>query len=131
MPTVEEREEIKIHLKKTDKQNFDIKTSKASKGFWCRIEEVIKEALFRLMMKKEVTDEHILAAIEKHSLSMNDAKQLTRCVCGQKPGRTSINKRTKTLMTTAKMFLIETRILQSFYLTCSSIFHLLKDLYTF
>ncbi|HPO67603.1 MAG TPA: AAA family ATPase [Paludibacteraceae bacterium] len=71
LPTVEEREEIiKIHLKKKNRQaqNFDIKKlAKASKGFsGAELEEVIKEALFQAYdEEKEVTDEHILAAIEK------------------------------------------------------------------
>ncbi len=71
LPTENEREEIiKIHLKKKNRnpQNFDTnKLAQASKGFsGAELEEVIKEALFQAYdEEKEVTNEHILEAIEK------------------------------------------------------------------
>lgn len=77
LPTKNEREEIiKIHLDKKGRKNgktldekeFDItQLAQASKGFsGAELEEVIKEALFQAYdEEKEVTNEHILDAIEK------------------------------------------------------------------
>jgi AAA+ superfamily predicted ATPase len=71
LPTEKEREEIiKIHLKKKNRKpkDFDTKElAKKSKGFsGAELEEVVKEALFQAYdEEKEVTNEHILKAIEK------------------------------------------------------------------
>ena len=71
LPTENERKEIlKIHLerKKRNSKSFDIeKLAKESKGFsGAELEEVVKEALFQAYdEEKEITDEHISAAIKK------------------------------------------------------------------
>jgi len=71
LPTEKEREEIlKIHLTKKNRNPKNFKTTelaKQSKGFsGAELEEVVKEALFQAYdEEKEITDEHISAAIDK------------------------------------------------------------------